>query len=438
MSIRSFEGLQRADERTLRCLPGGLGVGLQLRPEDAAEYQQEVAGRFTLDDRVAEGTRNSYEHLRTVFAYGVLCYEIYTLVGDHALLVIEQALRDRFVDFHGGTVTFIDHIGAEHHVAVARYVDVHSFLRANRPPRGRQCWRLRLARGATMAFRDGMLHDLRTWARKAGLLRGQRNHGIERALVELRNFVAHPTGYQLYGPVEAARTLHDLAEIINQLWGASTPGGRLYPAPTRREVVVMAWSTDGSERITVTAEALADSVDPDDRPWQCIILRAVFRPDEGYADPALRSYDSRVEATLYPTDLLWGPGTITDAAAWYAQHKTQSDMIDHLDQTFLIRHHDDLLCQPVRPQHAAAAPCDAQAGTWYAVKADHPNDAYQHVRNIVTAAGCQPHGQCNNCHAETLNVGPHHTATAGTLATVPLPPDVATPWAQPRAREMPA
>jgi hypothetical protein len=321
---------------------------------------------------------------------------------------------------------------------VASYEDIHTFLRANRPTRGQRPWRLRLPAGATTTFRDGMLHDLRIWARKAGLLRGQRNRGIERALAELRNFVAHPSGYQLYGPVEAARTLHDLAEIINQLWGAPTPGGRLYPAPTRREVIVMAWPTDGSERITVTADALTDAIDPDDRPWQCIIVRVVFRPDERFADPDLRYFDARTEATTYPADLLWGPGTITDAAAWYSQNKPQPDEIDHLDRTFLIRHHNDHLYLPVRPQTAAALPRQERAGTWYAIKADHPNDAYNHVRNIVTAAACRPYGPCQNCHAETLKVGPHRTVTAGTRTNTALPADVATPWAHPRAQQLPA
>ena len=43
-----------------------------------------------------------------VFPYGLLCYDIFTLVTDRALLVFEQALRDRFIDFHQGTVTFAD------------------------------------------------------------------------------------------------------------------------------------------------------------------------------------------------------------------------------------------------------------------------------------------------------------------------------------------
>lgn len=36
----------------------------------------------------------SFDRLRTTFAYGVLYYDIFTLVNDHALLVLEQAPRD--------------------------------------------------------------------------------------------------------------------------------------------------------------------------------------------------------------------------------------------------------------------------------------------------------------------------------------------------------
>src|SRR5439155_8898122 len=119
--------------------------------------------------------------------------------------------------------------------------------------------------------------------------------GIEQALSNLRNFVAHPIGYHLNGPVEAAGTLRDLAEIINQLWGAPTPGGRLYPAPLRREVIVLAWTVAGTELRTALAEALTDAVDPNDEPWRCVIVRAVFRPEEHVSDPGLHYYDSRFE-----------------------------------------------------------------------------------------------------------------------------------------------
>jgi hypothetical protein len=365
---------------------------------------------------------------------------VYTLVHDHALLVIEQALRDRFVEFHQGTVIFVDGAGTDHPVAVSRYEQVREFL-GDRDSRQRRGWRLRLPDGQAIQFTGGMLGDLRRWARKVGLLRGQRNRGIEHALSNLRNFVAHPNGYHLTGPVDAAGTLRDLAEIINQLWGVPTPGGRLYPAPLRREVIVMAWPVGGQAMQTaVVADAFAEFVDPDDRPWECVILRAVFHPDERLGDPNLRHYDSRAEVTYYPADLLWGPGTITDAAGWFAQHQPAPDECDYLDRIFMVRHDGTDLYLPVRPEAAAVLPDDERAGTWYTVKSDHPTDAYHHIRNLVTGAGCQQQGPCRDCHAETLGVGRHDEALvhAGHRAdsTPPLPNDVRAPQAIPRFRQI--
>jgi hypothetical protein len=100
MIVKTLAELQEADEGTLRFTPMGLGLSVKMRPEDSTEFQQEVVAQLDLDPPVAGGTRQSFEHLRTVFAYGVFCYEVFALVQDHALLVIEQALRDRFVDFH--------------------------------------------------------------------------------------------------------------------------------------------------------------------------------------------------------------------------------------------------------------------------------------------------------------------------------------------------
>lgn len=443
--IKTLDELCQPDDRTLRFTPMGLGLGVQMRPDAAAEYQQQVVAQFELDPSVAEDTRRTFAHLRTVYAYGVLSYEVYTLVNDHALLALEQALRDRFVEFHQGTVVFVDDADVDHPVAVSRYEQVQELLRSRRTGRrrsGRRSgWRLRLPDGTATEFNGGMLGDLRAWARRVGLLRGQRNRGIEQALSNLRNFVAHPAGYHLTGPVEAARTLRDLAEIINQMWGIPTPGGRLYPAPLRREVIVMAWPTGGDETCTaIAADAFTEFVDPDDRPWQCVILRAVFRPEDRFSDPGLRHYDSRVEVTHYPADLIWGPGTVTDAAAWFAQHQPQPDECDYLDRAFMIRHDGADLYLPMRPSVAAALSDRERAGTWYAVKADHPGDAYRHVRNLVTRAGCERRGPCRRCHAENLGAGPHPVALAraGYSADPPPPPpnDVQAPWAHPRSRQV--
>lgn len=106
MDIQPLPELQKPDERTLRFSPYGLGG--RMRPEDSAEFQQQVAARHELVPAVADGTRQSFEQLKTIYAYGVLCYDIFTVIHDHALLVFEQALRDRFIDFHHGKATFVD------------------------------------------------------------------------------------------------------------------------------------------------------------------------------------------------------------------------------------------------------------------------------------------------------------------------------------------
>jgi len=430
--IKSLDELREVDERTLIFTPMGLG---RMRPEDCAEFQQQVVAQFELSPAVAEGTRKSFDDLRTVFGYGVLCYEIFTLVNDHALLVLEQALRDRFIEFHQGAVTFVDPDGTEHAVAAERYDQVYAFISASAHRR----WRLRVRDGQTMAF-NGMLSDLRAWARQVRLLRGQRNRGIEQAKSNLRNSVAHPSGYHLDGPVVATRTLSDLAEIINHLWGVPTPGGRLYPAPIPREVIVMAWNAAGTEQHTALATALADAVDPDNQPWQCVILRAVFHPGEHYIDSELRYFDARFEVTRYPADLLWGPGSITDAAAWFAEHRPEPDECDYLDRTFVVRLDGDELYLPMRPSVAAALSGAEHAGTWYVIKADHPADAFNHVRNLVTGIACTRTGPCRQCHAETLSVGAYEDMGAlfshSADPTPSLPSEARTPWAHPRSREL--
>lgn len=104
VKIKTLDQLQEPDTTTLGFTPVGLG---HMAPNDAAEYQQSVIAEIELAGSVAAGTRAAFERLRTTFAYGVLCYEIYTLVYDQALLIAEQALRDRFLDHHRPAITLL-------------------------------------------------------------------------------------------------------------------------------------------------------------------------------------------------------------------------------------------------------------------------------------------------------------------------------------------
>ncbi|TDB94372.1 hypothetical protein E1267_42815 [Nonomuraea longispora] len=119
MNMKSLSELQTPDERTLRFTPYGLGIDRALTPEAAAEYQQTIMASHTLSPDVSDGTRRSFDMLRDLYVLGIFRYEVFSAVHDRALFVIEQALRDRFVAFHNGTVTFVDASHARHVVPPA-------------------------------------------------------------------------------------------------------------------------------------------------------------------------------------------------------------------------------------------------------------------------------------------------------------------------------
>jgi hypothetical protein len=139
-------------------------------------------------------------------------------------------------------------------------------------------WRLRLRkRPESMGFKGGF-SQLLSWARKEGLLRGQRNRLLEPGLVRMRNRVAHPSSFSLVSPVDSARSIKDMAEIINHLWGYATPGGRLYPAPLGREILAIGWGQAGTSASILRLEQLRAHEGPSDHTF--ILVRAVAS-DEG-------------------------------------------------------------------------------------------------------------------------------------------------------------
>ncbi|NEB01002.1 hypothetical protein [Streptomyces sp. SID13726] len=402
MEIRPLAALQTADGLSLAFNPYGLGG--RMNPEDAAEFQQRQIADCDLADAVAAGTRDSFERLRTVFAYGVLCYDLYTLVGDHALLVYEQALRDRFMEWCAGSVTFRFPEAADVSLPVMSYDDVERHARRMKGKRGKL-----LVGAATVDF-NGTLHGLRLWARAAGLLRGRRSRMVEQALARLRNHVAHPSGHHVDTPVEAARTVRTLAEVINQLWGRATPNGRLYPQPLRREIAVLSWKGDASIHVE-PADALFVGGDEEEQAgdeYQHVVVRAIpFIPGSHWNDEHLTEFDTHYETTRYPTDYLWGPGTRRAARAWLESERPEADSVDFTDRVFLMRDDAGRLLPPMRPEVAAGLPAGERTGTWHAVRADFPEDAFAHVRGTTQDGGSHSgdQGDCASCSVEVLGSG---------------------------------
>jgi hypothetical protein len=107
----------------------------------------------------------------------------------------------------------------------------------------------------------------------------------------------------------------------------------------------------------------------------------------------------------------------------------------------VIRLHENEFYLPMLPSAAAALPEGERAGTWYAIKADHPTDALGHVRNLTTGAGCAHSGECGRCHAETLGIGAYPDIIASyaeSAGPVSLPADARTPLAYPSTRSISA
>lgn len=323
-----------------------------------------------------------------------------------------RELRDRFIEVHQGTVVFIDpRTSQEQAVPTSSYEQVAEFTKRHRG------WKLRIGTGPETIPFNGMLGGLRAWARYTGLLRGQRNRVIEDAISRLRNYVAHPNSYHLTTPADAANTISDLAEIINHLWGTSTLGGRLYPVPIRRTTMLLSWNTDAGEIRSwpVTSggaaagrqdgarsdieEGAAGPTDAE-QGWQHILVRGV--PD----DWDLMNFDARYQAGRYPAEWLWGTGSAEEASAWLGAEQPQDDEADILDRLFLLRYHDKLLYLPRNADQAASVTGEEKAGIWYIVKADFPEHAFNHQRQLLAGGfGCIAIGSCSRCPVDTVGEG---------------------------------
>ena len=424
MEIKSLDELREVDERTLRFSPFGLGG--KMTPEGAARFQQEVISHPDLAPGVPQRVCDCFERLRMTHAYGVLCYDFFTIAHDQAQLALEFALRERFVEFHGGTVEFRDKTGSLHQVATAPFTELQAEIRRHESDE----WRLAVRRtGGAIRF-DGMLDSLLRWAREEELLRGQRNRTRDRLLRDMRDHVAHGAGDHLLMPVDSAQAISDVAEIINQLWGAATPGGRLYPAPIRREVQLVGWSPRGNvmagqvglsrDGQSLGPQAAAEQIhsavprgDPVDD-WTWVLVRAVPH-DEG-----LMRFDSLFEVTAYPCELLAGPASTGDAAAWAERELPQGDTVDVLDRLFLVQYHGDRLYLPRCPEIALGLADSERAGTWSLIRADSAAEAFTHARNVVIGgSGCSRRGPCQQCAVETMRRGTWKEVAAALTAECP-------------------
>jgi hypothetical protein len=360
--------LQTPDEATLAF--NSFGLGGRMKPEDAAEFQATKIARAVLADNVPEDVRNNFERARKLHLYGVLEYEFFTAAGDYALLVLEGALRARFLAFYSDGIPLV-HGEDEELLRAGTFEDVLAARRG----------RLRGADGVTHRLplsADALL----SWARREQLLAGTRAKIIEGVLSERRNHAAHPVGHTINMPVHSAQTLRDIAETINKLWGHDTPGGRLFPTPVARQPRVASVARDGSGGCEMRLDQVPEA-DEYERAWDYAVFLAVT--DEHLVVPSRGSigftHQPGFQTTRFPCKMIWR-GSWKDLMQGIQRGAFAGleDAAEHLDRLFLIRADDEAI-------DLARSPADLldldepPDGQWYAVIADAPQDAWVHVRD---------------------------------------------------------
>jgi hypothetical protein len=383
--IKTFAELAEVDPASLLVRP--LHLKDDAIAEGMAEFRQKLVAEFDLADGVPETTRLSFDRIRMIYSYGIFNYDLYTVAGDQARLVAEQALRDRFLPFYEGTATFVDGSNVEHSVTASNFDALYD----RSQPLVRPNWRLKLRSGRSPIKFDGMMTSLLRWARAEDLLGGQRDRMRDRHRIWFRNYTAHPH-YHREMPDDAAAEIFHLADLINRLWGGHVA------APIQREPVALAWT----DRAITHGRAETFSIDGLMPPEStCAVV---------LADPADRtigdSFDAQYAMTARPCDYLWGPGTWDEAKTWLSDAQPAGDTVASVDRLFVLRFHRQRLYQPFVAAVAAGLSLDQRQGHWHLLRADYPQDAFGHMRHFLASnSGRLQPGYCQDCATETVLSG---------------------------------
>lgn len=323
-ALSQLQQLQLPDPLSLPFNP--IGFGGEMSPEDAAAHQARTIGAAVLADAVPETVRENFERARKLHLYGVLEYEFFTAAPEYALLVLEAALRVRFISYY------------DHEIPVFRKESADTLPAEDFDA-------VREARKTKLRRADGSKADLPTylkallaWARYKRLLPGRRSRIVDRALVELRNHSAHPTGRTIDAPPDSSRMLRTVAEYINRLWGEQTPGGRNFPGPLVRRPRVVALAADGSASRQFAPEQILE-VPTRERGWTFAVFLAAEEEELTLPRQGLRfAYEEGFQATFYPCELLWQGGWQELVSRVEAgEFHSRADAVEHLDRLFLVR-----------------------------------------------------------------------------------------------------
>ena len=344
-----------------------IGFGGRMEPEDAARFQAEAIADATLVEAVPTEITENFERARKLHLYGVLEYEFFTVASDQALLVLESALRVRFLSYYAGGIP-VTRDGVEETLYAKSFEDVRR-ARGTLKLRGREV-ASRLAVGA---------RALLGWARGERLLPGSSTQRVDHALGALRNYAAHQEGRAVLGPPDSARPCVTSPKSSTPSGAIACPAGASSPLRSRgcagridcprREggpewgsITSMTSTPANRTRISVSSgwgcdEKLTSVGGTTGRsPSSGCVDDYTLCPDLG------RRYAGLVERS--------SPAPFTDLG----------DRVEHLDRLFFVRRRDG---QTDEPRSAAdlLALDRPPAGRWHAGPADDPRRASVRVQD---------------------------------------------------------
>jgi hypothetical protein len=396
-----LERLQQPDPLALIFNPVGLGG--EMTPDAAAEHQAATIAGAVLAEVVPEEVRENFERARKLHLYGVLEYEFFTAAPEYALMVLEAALRVRFI-------TYYDHAIPVLRRGTPGTLEAEDFeaVRAARKTR------LRRPDGSG-ADLPSHLTALLAWARRERLLPGRRSRVVDRALVEMRNHSAHPTGRTVEAPPGSTRMLRTVAEYINRLWGEQSAGGRHFPGPLARRPRVVALAADGSAARQFSPEQILE-LPADERDWTFAVFLAAEEEELTLHHGGLHlAHVPGFQATLYPCELLWqGERQELISKVEAGDFDGCADTARHLDRRFLIRADDDGVDLARSPEDLLAA-AEPPEGRWYSVIADTPHEALARVRDHEPTLDDDPGDGGEDCPRCFVEVEGRFATTAEVL-----------------------
>jgi hypothetical protein len=387
--ISQLKQMQLPDPLSLLFNP--IGFGGEMTPEDAAAHQASTIAGAVLADTVPETVRENFERARKLHLYGVLEYEFFTAAPEYALLVLEAALRVRFISYY------------DHEIPVFRKEGAGTLPAEDFDAvRGARRTKLRRADGSK-ADLPTYLKALLAWARYERLLPGRRSRIVDQALVGLRNHSAHPTERTVDAPPDSSRMLRTIAEYINRLWGVQTPGGRHFPGPLARRPRVVALAADGSASRQFAPEQILE-IPTDERDWIYAVFLAAEEEVLTLPRRGLRfAYVDGFQATLYPCELLWQGGREELVSRVEAgEFHSRADAVEHFDRLFLVRAEEGEVDLARSPEDLLATP-EPPEGRWYSVVADTPHEALAHVRDhepLLDQDAMSTGGGCAECSVD--------------------------------------